>query len=75
MPVTIDAIRSLSDDELDRFIDSGVQEKKARTERRKQETIAKIKELAESVGLPVSFAGMRGRPKGGKKLKQDRNER
>lgn len=69
MPVTIEAIRSLSDDDLDGFIDSGVEEKKARAERRRQQTIAKIRELAESVGLPVSIGGVRGRPKGGKKPK------
>jgi len=71
MPVTIDAIRSLSDDDLDRFITLGAEEKNARTERRKQETIARIKELAESVGVPVSFGGARGRPKSGKKSKQN----
>ena len=70
MPVTIDAIRSLSDDDLDRFIASGTEERRARTERHKQETIAKIKELAESVGVPVAIGGMRGRPKSGKRLKQ-----
>ena len=70
MPVTIDAIRSLSDDDLDRFITLGVDEKNARTERRKQETMAKIRELAESVGVPVSFGAVRGRPKGGRKPKQ-----
>jgi hypothetical protein len=73
MAVTIDAIRSLSDDELDRFITSGADEKKARTERRKQETIAKIRELAESVGVPVSFGGARGRPKNARKPKAQAN--
>ena len=73
MPVTIDAIRSLSDDELDRFIASGTEEKKARAERRKQETIAKIRELAESVSVTVSIGGARGRPKGATKRTKPRN--
>ena len=70
MPVTIEAIKSLSDDDLDRFIHSGMEEKTARTERRKQETIAKIRELAESVGVPVSFTSTRGRPRSPRKPKQ-----
>jgi hypothetical protein len=69
MPVTIEAIRSLSDDDLDKLIDSGVEEKRVRTERRKQETIAKIKELAATVGVPVSFGGTRVRPKAVRKPK------
>jgi len=70
MPVTIDVIRSLSDEDLDRFIDSGMEEKRARTERRKHETIAKIKELAETAGVSVRIQGIRGRPakvRGGRK--------
>jgi len=69
MPITIEVVRSLSDDELDRFIDAGVEEKRARSERHKQETIARIKELAGTVGLSISIGGARGRP-GGKKPKQ-----
>ena len=46
---------------------------KARTERRKQETIAKIKELAGTVGVSVAIGGMRGRPiKGNHKTGQKR---
>jgi hypothetical protein len=70
MPVTIDAIRSLSDEELERFIDAGVEEKRARAERHKQETIARIKELAGPIGLVITIGGVRGRPKGGKKAKR-----
>ena len=72
MPVTIEAIKGLSDDDLDRFINSGMEEKATRTERRKQETMARIRALAESVGVPVSFGAARGRPKSksGKRLKQ-----
>jgi hypothetical protein len=70
MPVTIDAIRGLSDDDLNRFIDSGMEEKRARAERRKQETIARIKELAESVGVAVAIGRTRGRSRASGKSKQ-----
>jgi hypothetical protein len=70
MPVTIEAIKSLLDDDLDRFIDSGMEEKRVRAERRKQETIARIKELAESVGVAVAIGRTRGRSRGGGKSKQ-----
>ena len=70
MPITIEAVRSLSDDELDRFINSGVEEKRLRAERHKQETIARIKELVGTIGVPISIGGARGRPKGVKRLRQ-----
>ena len=35
---------------------------RARAEKRKQETIAKIKELAGAVGVTVAIGGVRGRP-------------
>jgi hypothetical protein len=63
MPVTIDAIRSLSDEELEGLIVSAAEEKKAREERHKRETIARIKELAQSVGVQVAIGGARGRPR------------
>jgi hypothetical protein len=69
MPVTTEAIKSMTDEELDRFLNAGNQEKAARAERHKQETIAKIRELAESISLPVNFGAGRGRPKSGKRLK------
>jgi hypothetical protein len=47
----------LPDDELDRFIKEAVEEKETRTEREKQATIAKIKQLAG--------AGARKRQEGG----------
>jgi len=62
MPITAEMIKSLSDDELDRFIGAAAEEKKARAERRKQETIARIRELAGSVGVRVNIGGARGRP-------------
>ena len=62
--MTQDAVRALNDDELTQVISWAQAEIKARAERRKQETIAKIKELANAVGVSVTIAGGRGRPKG-----------
>jgi hypothetical protein len=60
--MTQDAIRALTDADLAQVILWGQAEVKARTERRKQETIAKIKELAGAVGVKVAISGQRGRP-------------
>lgn len=62
MPITEEAIKSLPDDELNRFVDAGKQEQKARAERKKQETIARIRQLAGSVGVRIAIGGARGRP-------------
>jgi hypothetical protein len=62
MSITVEAIRTLPDDELDRLIAEAVEEKKTRTEREKQATIAKIKELAGAVGVRIAIGGARGRP-------------
>jgi hypothetical protein len=56
-------IRALSDTELAQAIGWGQEEQKAREERRKQETIARIKELAGSVGVSITITGARGRPR------------
>lgn len=61
MPIAPDTIKSLSDEELDRFINAGERERAERAERKKQETIARIRELAETVGIQVAIAGARGR--------------
>jgi hypothetical protein len=60
--MTQESIRALSDSELSQVVAWGQAEIKARTERRKQETIAKIKELAGAVGVSVAIGGARGRP-------------
>lgn len=60
--MTQDAIRALKDDDLAMVAQWAQTEIKARTERRKQETIAKIKELAGAVGVSVAISGVRGRP-------------
>ena len=60
--MTMESIKALSDSELTEFIASAQGELKARAEKRKQETIAKIRELAGSVGVSVKIDGTRGRP-------------
>ena len=62
MSITVEAIKALPDEDLDRFIALAAQEKKERTEREKQATIAKIKQLAGAVGVRVAIGGARGRP-------------
>jgi len=61
--MTQESIRALTDGELSQVVAWAQVEIKARTERRKQETIAKIKELAGTVGVSVAIGGVRGRPK------------
>ena len=60
--MTQETVRTLSDAELSQVITWAQDEIKTRTERRKQDAIAKIKALASQVGVSVSIAGMRGRP-------------
>lgn len=60
--MTIEALRALSDADLSQIVAWAQTEIKARTEKRKQETIAKIKELAGTVGVSVAIGGQRGRP-------------
>ena len=62
MPITPEQIKSLPDDELEKFVEAGRQEQKERAERKKQETIARIKELAGAVGVRIAIGGGRGRP-------------
>jgi hypothetical protein len=59
---TQENIKTLPDADLSQIIVWAQQEVKARTEKRKQEAIAKIKELADTVGVTVVIRGMRGRP-------------
>jgi hypothetical protein len=69
--MTPDTVKALSDSELVQVIAWAQAEIKARTERRKQETIAKIKAMAAEVGVSVAIQGGRGRPaKGPVKAKQ-----
>lgn len=60
--MTQETVKTLSDDQLVQVIAWAQGEQKARAERRKRETIAKIKELARSIELGVKIARRRGRP-------------
>jgi len=60
--MTQDTVKALTDDQLVHVIAWAKVEQKTRAERRKQETIAKIKELARASGLSVGVEGRRGRP-------------
>jgi hypothetical protein len=62
--MTQETIRNLTDTELQQAKAWIAQEEKDRTQRRKRETIAKIKALAALGGVAVSIAGTRGRPRG-----------
>lgn len=60
--MTQDTVRALSDSELMQVIAWAQAELKSRAEKRKVETIAKIRELASSVGVRVAIGGAKGRP-------------
>jgi len=60
--MTQETVRALLDAELSQVVAWAQQETSARAEKRKQEAIAKIKELAGAVGVTVAIGGVRGRP-------------
>jgi hypothetical protein len=60
--MTQETVRALPDNELVQVIAWAQAEQKARAEKVKQETIAKIKQLARSIEVGVKLAGTRGRP-------------
>jgi hypothetical protein len=57
-----DTLKTLSDNELAQFIVKAQAEIAARTRKRKEDAIARIKELAGAAGVSVSIKGARGRP-------------
>jgi len=67
-----DELKALSDSDLAQLRTAAEAEQKARAEKRKQETIAKIRELAGSVGVTVKIDGARGRPPKAKEEKLKR---
>lgn len=67
MAITQDTVRALGDSELVQVGDWIRDEQKARAEQHKQQTLAKIRELARSIAVDVKIEGARGRPPGGKK--------
>jgi hypothetical protein len=60
--MTLETVKALSDAELSQVEVWVEEEKKQRAERRKEDAIAKIKALAETVGIKVAIGGVRGRP-------------
>lgn len=60
--MTQEMVKALSDAELSQVITWAQEEIKTRTEKRKQDAIAKIRALASQVGVSITIAGMRGRP-------------
>ncbi len=60
--ITQDTIQALSTEQLERVRAWVLDEDKARTERHKQETLAKIRALARSIEVGIKFEGVRGRP-------------
>lgn len=60
--MTQEVIRALSNDQLAQVLVWAHDEQKVRTERRKREVIAKIKQMAEEIGVSLSIAGRKGRP-------------
>jgi hypothetical protein len=68
--MTQESVKALSDDQLGQVIAWAQSEQKERTERRKQEAIARIKELAQTVGVSISINGRRGRPGGSRKAEK-----
>jgi len=60
--MTLETVKALSDAELSQVEVWLQNEKKVRAERRKEDAIARIKVLAESVGIRIAIGGVRGRP-------------
>jgi hypothetical protein len=60
--MTQETIEAMSDAELEQVLAWGELEKKERATKRKQETIAKIKELAKLIDAEIKILGKRGRP-------------
>ena len=60
--MTQDTVKALSDGQLVQVIAWAQSEQKVRADKQKQETIAKIKQLAKSIEVAVRIEGVRGRP-------------
>ncbi len=60
--MTQDVVKALNDTELVQVIVWAQEEIKARAELRKQETLAKIRELAQSIKVGIKIDAKRGRP-------------
>jgi hypothetical protein len=60
--MTQETVTALSDKELVQVIAWAQAEQKTRSDKHKQDTIAKIRELARSIEIGVKIEGTRGRP-------------
>ena len=60
--MTQETVRALADTELVQVIAWAEDEQRARADKRKHDTIAKIKEMAGAAGISVSIHSKRGRP-------------
>jgi hypothetical protein len=60
--MTQEAVRALPDKELTQVIAWAQDEALVRENKRKHDTIARIKELAGAVGVSITIHGKRGRP-------------
>jgi hypothetical protein len=60
--MTRELLKTLPDAELDQVEIWTREEKRERASRHKQETIARIRELAAGVGVPIKIGAPRGRP-------------
>ena len=60
--MTQETVRAWEDAELVLVIAWAEDERRGREQKRKQDTIAKIKEMAGAAGISVSIHGKRGRP-------------
>jgi hypothetical protein len=61
--MTQEMVKALNDGELVKVIAWAEDEQKARADKRKQETLAKIKQLARSIDIGIKIEGTRGRPR------------
>jgi hypothetical protein len=60
--MTRESLRTLSDAELEQVGVWAREETRERAAKRKQETIAKIRDLAAGAGVHIKISGARGRP-------------
>jgi hypothetical protein len=60
--MTKESIKALTDSELAQVMAWGMEEERSRKAIRRQEAIAKIRELAKQQGVHLTITGIRGRP-------------
>lgn len=60
--MTRDMVKALPDGELAQVVAWAQEEQKERAEKRKQDTIARIRDLARSIDVNIRIEGTRGRP-------------